>query len=244
MCCNFFLKNKKIRSCSICKKEGHNKSNKKFHPQENLLVKSKKIIKCSICKKEGHNKRTCHVQTIKNLLDIITLTKKPKKGRDVNSFSYLIDREITQSEAIRLGSAMESSMNQITEKMSKHKNIKEKNKKGKKETDILFKDSNVNITWYFELKSNINLDTEKAPATAEKIKKIKKDNNYNGGLLCLRWLSRNDIPKILRNKFINLDDEEIYGINDYFEVLGIDYKFSNYDEYKQFVNGVMDKIIL
>ena len=176
---------------------------------------------------------------VDELLEMVSLKSQPVKGRSENSLSYLRDRPMEQSECIRLGTAMENALTQITEKNTKFENIKPKNERGQKEKDILFKNLVQNIIWYFELKSNIELDTEKLPET---VKKIKEDNNYSGGLVSVRWLSKNDIPKNLRKRYKDLGDDEIYGVNDYFDAVGVPYKFEDYDEYKKFVNGILDKI--
>ena len=52
-------------------------------------------------------------------------------------------------------------------KNTQYKNIKEKNTKGKKETDHLFMDVNNKIIYYAEIKSNLNLDTEKSNETVQ-----------------------------------------------------------------------------
>ena len=182
--------------------------------------------------------------SVDELLDAVSLKKKAVTRRSENSLSYLIDRPMEQSECIRLGTAMESALSQITEqKTTKNlKNIKPPNKKGKKEKDILFEDLDQIIIWYFEAKSNIELDTEKLAVTVKKIKELKKDNNYAGGLLALRWLSKKDIPENLAKKYKDLGDDEIYGVNDYFNAVDVPYNFKDYDEYKKFVNGILAKI--
>lgn len=182
--------------------------------------------------------------SVDELLDTVSLKKKAVTRRSKNSLSYLIDRPMEQSECIRLGTAMEFALSQITEqKTTKNlKNIKPPNKKGKKEKDILFEDLDQIIIWYFEAKSNIELDTEKLAVTVKKIKELKKDNNYAGGLLALRWLSKKDIPENLAKKYKDLGDDEIYGVNDYFNAVDVPYNFKDYDEYKKFVNGILAKI--
>lgn len=59
-------------------------------------------------------------------------------------------------------------------KNTQYKNIKEKNTKGKKETDHLFMDVNNKIIYYAEIKSNLNLDTEKSNETVQKCLNIEK----------------------------------------------------------------------
>tara|TARA_R110000824_G_scaffold52435_2_gene145475 strand:+ start:2058 stop:2693 length:636 start_codon:yes stop_codon:yes gene_type:complete len=44
----------------------------------------------------------------------------------------------------------------------------------KKDIDLLFCDPTKKIVYYYELKANINLDTEKLPATIEKVKMIEE----------------------------------------------------------------------
>lgn len=58
---------------------------------------------------------------------------------------------------------------------TQYKNIKEKNSKGKKETDHLFMDMKNNIIYYAKLKSNLNLDTEKSTETVQKCLQIEKE---------------------------------------------------------------------
>ena len=54
--------------------------------------------------------------------------------------------------------------------------------KKSKDIDLLFKDENSKFIYYRELKSNLELDTEKLPATYNKIKKVKKylSEKYKG----------------------------------------------------------------
>jgi hypothetical protein len=53
------------------------------------------------------------------------------------------------------------------------KDIRPANKKGDKEKDHLFVDEDKKIIYYAELKSNLNLDTEKSKKTEAKVVKIK-----------------------------------------------------------------------
>ena len=95
-------------------------------------------------------------------------TSKSNKKKDINSLSYLIIRELSQSDCIKLGNGLEKIFYDIVLTYTKLKDIKPKNKKGKKEKDHLFCDETNKIIYYAEFKSNINLDTEKSKSTYQK----------------------------------------------------------------------------
>jgi hypothetical protein len=124
------------------------------------------------------------------------------------------------------------------------KNIKEKNCKGKKETDHLFMDVNNNIIYYAELKSNLNLDTEKSIETCKKCLKIKENLSLQYPmykiemfLVGLRHLTNLTIKKEIKNKYCSINNNLI-GINEYLLKLGIPQQkeFKNEENYKIFIN--------
>ena len=80
----------------------------------------------------------------------------------------MIKRELSQSDCIKLGNGLEKIFYDIVLQYTKLKDIKPKNKKGKKEKDHLFCDETNKIIYYAEFKSNINLDTEKSKSTYQK----------------------------------------------------------------------------
>lgn len=104
------------------------------------------------------------------LSDFVAINRnKFKLGKDDNeSLSTLIDIPLCQSEKIQFGNRMENMFSLFITMNTQYKNIKEKNSKGKKETDHLFMDVNNKIIYYAELKSNLNLDTEKSVETVQK----------------------------------------------------------------------------
>ena len=128
-------------------------------------------------------------------------------------------------------------------KNSKLKNIKQKNVKGTKEKDHLFRDEELKIIYYAELKSNINLDTEKSKYTSHKcmqiVKELCEENigySVKWCLLGYRYLNQADIPSTIRKKYKNIDDN-LYGINDYFKMLDIGIVFDE-ESYKKFLNNI------
>lgn len=172
--------------------------------------------------------------------------------KDFNSLSYLIKKEkhLSQSDCIKMGHGMENVLTDLI--MSKStldlKNIKRKNSKGKKETDHLFVDEvNKNI-YYAELKSNLNLDTEKCKSTSEKcilleneMKELYPDYTIHMNLLGLRYYTKELIPKVIANKYLNITTSVI-GVNEYFDILKMNCKFDNEDDYKEFLNFMAFKM--
>lgn len=169
------------------------------------------------------------------------------KNKDINSLSYLIDRDMSQSECIKLGIGIENVLSDLILKYTNLKNIKLKNSKGKKETDHLFCDEEKKIIYYSELKSNINLDTEKSKSTINKcisivfdIKNTYPDYEIKWCLLALRYTDNKCIPHTLKRKYETINSN-LYGINEYLDILNIDLYF-NENDYKIFLNKIAEKM--
>ena len=98
--------------------------------------------------------------TFKNLSKVINKNKYLNKIRkttkqDNTSLAYLLKTyKITQRESIRIGYFIEKLLIDIILNETNLINIKESNRKGQKETDHLFFDSNTNTIYYDE---NIDL---------------------------------------------------------------------------------------
>ena len=172
---------------------------------------------------------------------------KPRKGRDPSSLSYLIDKNMSQSECIRLGIACEKIVSDIVKYHTPLVSIKKKNEKGKKEKDHLFEDRANSIIYYAELKANINLDTEKSKSTYEKCLSIEKelageykDHTIKWCLLSLRYLHSDNINDCIKKKYETIKDN-LFGINQYLEMLGINLKFTH-ENYKAFLNNIANKM--
>jgi hypothetical protein len=77
------------------------------------------------------------------------INKKSTKNKDINYLSYLLENEISQSDCIKLGNAIEYVLNDIILLYNTNLvSIKEKNCKGEKEKDHLYKDENQKIIYY------------------------------------------------------------------------------------------------
>ena len=191
----------------------------------NIIDNNNYFIKCK------ENKNTC-------------------KKDDENSICYLLKNtlniSLTQSNCIKIGVFIENFIKDII--LSYNHNIisiKEKNKKGEKEKDHLFLDEKNKIVYYAEIKTNLNLDSEKSKETVKKIIQIKdelknkyKDHTIKYYLVSGRYLNNNEINKKIINKYNEIKDN-IKGINDYLNEFNISFKF-NYKLYceclKYFIN--------
>lgn len=170
---------------------------------------------------------------------------KSNKKKDKASLSYLINIPISQSECIKLGYALEKVLCDIILKYNKSlKNMKQSNSKGKREKDHLFFDKYKKIIYYAELKSNINLDTEKSKATKnkcltifEELEEEYPDYEIQWCLVGLRYINNQEIPTTIYDKYKDISDN-VYGINDYMEMLSINLKFDE-ETYKQFLNDIV-----
>ena len=165
------------------------------------------------------------------------------KKKDVNSLSSLITRDLSQSDCIKLGNGVEKFFIDLIMKFTPYKNIKEKNKKGEKEKDHLFCDEERKIIYYAELKSNLNLDTEKSKSTyfkclgiVEDLKHEYPDYTINWCLLGLRQLTYDEMPSIIQKKYSTVKDN-LFGINQYLTMLNIDFKF-NIETYTSLLNNI------
>lgn len=162
------------------------------------------------------------------------------KEIDKNSLSYLIKNiSLSQSDKIKLGIGIEKILREfIIEENKELENIKEKNKKNVKEKDHLFEHKKNKIIYYAELKSNLDLDTEKLISTInkcyeiqEELKKKYEEYEIKMYLVSLRFLEKKDIPEITMKKLDKIN-QNVIGINDYLKILKI-INFNNENEYKE-----------
>jgi len=173
----------------------------------------------------------------------------PKKPKNINSLSYLINTKLTQSQCIRLGCAVEKVLCDIILNYTNLINIRKPNVKGSKEKDHLFMDEHNKIVYYAELKSNIQLDTEKRKATYQKCIENKlqlrneyKDYSVKMFLVSCRHYTTSVIPSDLTCKYSKIK-KSLVGINDYFSYLGADIHFDSENHYKKFLNYIVKKML-
>jgi len=167
---------------------------------------------------------------------------------DSESFSSLVDAQLEQSEKIQLGTRMERFLTKIILAFAPTlKNIKEKNDKGKHETDHLFMDVDANIIYYAEIKSNLNLDTEKSVATEKKclavvenLKTKYPQCQIRMFLVSLRHLEAVSIKRTTHLKYKTIRDN-IVGVREYLQTLGIpsQHELETEETYKKFINDIV-----
>lgn len=173
---------------------------------------------------------------------------KANKNKNFHSFSYLIrNKTLSQSDYIKAGIAMEKVLRDIILDFNKDLVcIKPKNIKNFKEKDHLFLNEKTKEIFYSELKSNLNLDTEKSKSTyrkclniVEELKKEYPDYNLKWCLLGLRYHAKDDnLTKIILNKYPPIKDY-VYGVNNYFNMLDVQIYYTQ-EEYTDFVNEVIN----
>lgn len=186
-------------------------------------------------------------KNVKFIYDLITknsyvnkkITKKIKI--DKSSLRYLVNKNLTQSECIRLGYAVEKMLSDLVMSLNKQTtNIKEKNKKGVKETDHLFlyKDNVI----FSEIKTNLNLDTEKTKSTVDKCKSISErlakmyPEKINWKIVGARYATKIPCNIIKKYKCNN-----ICSVNEYLELFDTDFKFTE-SEYQKWINCIAEKM--
>lgn len=189
---------------------------------------------------------------MKNLLKIVkknSYIKKYKKNlkKDFNSLSYLIRKDcvMSQSDCIKVGIAIEKILSDlILSYKTGFINIKSKNIKNKHERDHLFINKDEKTLVYSELKSNLNLDTEKSKSTVAKCLKIVKElqKEFPGYdikwcLLGLRYNTKDNIQHKILYKYFEIENN-VLGVNEYLEFFNIDLSFDE-NEYTDFLNTVV-----
>ncbi len=171
---------------------------------------------------------------------------KPKNKKVINESSFsslLIKQNITpsQSESIRIGILLEKIFTLYIEKNTNFKNIKEVNKKGRREKDVLFEDCDAKVIIYGEIKSNLELDSEKYKITCTKVlkneeelkKKYKNKYNIKAFLVGIKYLKFIDMENRIKWKYKELENK-VLGINEFLDLFNLD-GFSDIEEYGKFL---------
>ena len=174
------------------------------------------------------------------------------KAKDVHSLSSLVDRSMSQSDCIKLGTGLEKVFSELIVVLnSQLTDIKPANSRGKKERDHLFVNEETKTIFYAELKSNLNLDTEKCKSTTAKCLQIKAElteeypeYTIKMFLVGLRYLNRSMFPSVISFKYEEIDDHMV-GVNDYFEALNTYPRgnlFADETAYKEFLTHLADQM--
>ena len=108
-----------------------------------------------------------------------------------------------------------------------------------KDIDLIFKNEKLKIIYYRELKGNIELDTEKLPATIAKCKEIEKClkqkfKNYSIDCGILNWsiYNREDLSAGLSNiRIFERNEIKIDHMEDFLNVIEIQWSCDSYYDY-------------
>ncbi len=169
--------------------------------------------------------------------------------RDNASISSLIDRPLSQSDCIKIGIAIEDVLRIfIKTHIACVKDIKEKNKKDKKEKDHLFIDEENKVVYYAEIKANLNLDTEKYHATIHKCKHIHDelttkfpDHTIKMYLVGARYLHASEMSTAIHKKY-SVIQSNLIGVNDYLNNLGYTGKPLEFSLYRELLNTMVNNM--
>ena len=119
----------------------------------------------------------------------------------------------------------------------------------KKDVDLLFKDEIKKIIYYCELKGNIELDTEKLPATINKCKEIESslkttylDYSIDCGILNWSVFNRKKLTAGISNiKTFENGGIKIYHMEDFLNIINV---FWNEDDYYSYFREIGSRIRL
>tara|TARA_Y100000389_G_C17438012_1_gene506743 strand:+ start:490 stop:1155 length:666 start_codon:yes stop_codon:yes gene_type:complete len=173
--------------------------------------------------------------------------KRPKKSHDnYESINTLVNIGVTQSQSIRIGTSIEDLLRIYISSTSSWNDVKPPNAKGKKERDHLFSrtlENGKTEKIYAELKSNLQLDSEKRSKTAEKVKSIVHEENCDGYITALRHFSPDTLSKSRHVNFYTERDVDVLSVEEYFNVLNIACPFENEEGYKEWIRFIVDRLI-
>lgn len=164
--------------------------------------------------------------------------KYNKKADNSDSISSLIAYTLKHSQCIKMGTLLEKLLREYISCHEHIQNIKCKNTKGKKERDHLFMCHGKKV--FAELKSNLNLDTEKRKATTGKVKLISEEEQCDGYLVGLRYYS-GDVPCDVKARFPGI---RVISLRQYLNLLEIECPFGGVEMgYKIWLNQVARELI-
>ena len=168
---------------------------------------------------------------------------KPSPKKYINKFESLkslLNVQLNQSQSIRLGTTIENILRNYIKSNSDWIDIKECNHWGLKERDHLFKRCGDVI--YAELKSNLQLDSEKKAGTLAKILQIAQVENTRGILVALRHFSQDTLRISNHPDYYERSGVSVLPVKDYLAKYGLQ-PFSSSEEYIAWLNFVAHRTI-
>jgi hypothetical protein len=157
---------------------------------------------------------------------------KSNKQKDPDSVAYLIRRDMSQRECVKLGNCFEKLLTDMTVQLVAHlqpKSIKNKYN--------VFVDEEYKIVYYAELKADYSKNAE---CMVDELKKEVPGYTVKWCVLLYRYIASEYIPTEILKKYIKIS-QNVYGINDYLEMVGIDFRFTE-ETYKYYLNLIADEM--
>jgi len=172
-------------------------------------------------------------------------SKKPSKKtcRHSESLKSLLKCDINQQQSIKLGNAVENILRAYIQSSGVWKDVRIKPKQNEKERDHLFTNEEGEKI-YVELKSNIQLDSEKRRETKKKILCVANQENTKPRLLALRYFDESEMRVSKHINYYRDSGIEVISISSYFnDVLNIKCPFENAEEYVSWLNHVASYLL-
>lgn len=179
-----------------------------------------------------------------NLLPLVLSINTPETDSYIMIAGGLGDMNSQSSVLIQMGNKLETFWNQVISDSQGCNNLIEDNNKIKvgnknRQLDHLFE--TVNVVYYLESKCNLNFDTEKKPASNDKVEAVcatvaqKYNSEVHAGYFvpCLRT-----VPADVQKKYPNVN---IYGVEWLMETINCD--LFTVDEFFTFFEEVLGPIL-
>jgi hypothetical protein len=173
------------------------------------------------------------------LIEEVKRTSFKKESESSGSFvELLFPTTSAQSINIKMGNVVENSFKKFVAETAKNLIEEEKNNINN-QLDLLFFYND--FIYYFEVKNNLNIDTEKSKATSNKISEIQNylNKKYGEKVIAKALSARYDTIKNIKNtkiKYINKTNT--YGYSDFFNIFEISVSIKEWEEFFKKV-GIM-----
>lgn len=175
--------------------------------------------------------------------DFFSKNPNKKTSRHSESLKTLLSCEINQQQSIKLGNAVERILMTYIQSSGVWKDVRIKPKTNEKERDHLFQNQEGERV-YVEVKSNIQLDSEKKKETKRKVLYIANQENTKPRLLALRYFDESEMRVSRHINYYRNAGIDVISISCYFkDVLKIKCPFENADEYVNWLNYVASYLL-
>lgn len=175
--------------------------------------------------------------------EFFTRNPNRKISNHSESLKSLLSCEINQQQSIRLGNAVERILMSHIQASGVWNDVRIRPQKNEKERDHLFQNQEGEKV-YVEVKSNLQLDSEKKKETKRKVVYIANQENTKPRILALRYFDESEMRVSRQINYYKNDGIDVISISCYFkDVLHIKCPFDNADEYVNWLNYVASLLL-